>query len=550
MLLLSITLATLAILSQSLPADSSPNKKPEQVVLGNVRNGLTNQSVAGSTVILQNTDHPSQIMGVQTAQDGTFAIRNVPGGKWHLWAEKAGFLPAHYIESSPNGKVPFLNLDGSTQPERQIELALLPKAVIAGRVFGRDNAELAEAQVQLQRLSFNNGLAAMSTISRVNSNDLGEYRFFNVPPGHYFVSAYYRDSASVIGLTQAVTKEFNSSGHYFDDYAVTYYPGVSDSTAAKAIVVKPASSLSNLDIRLVTGQAVSVSGEVSNIPLGSGDLSAILEPAGRVGLGPHQRFIIRTGTNSFEFKAVPPGRYLVKAESVSRETKLTASESVEVGQVPIEHLTLTMSLPITISGLVSMDNGDAVPEGTEIHAHGRASGFLALWRPAKNGKVESFAMSPDTYDSITVKGPESVYLKAIELNGREMIVDGFKLSGGNGGTIHFILSPTAGKVVGRTMHDSQHSARNPIVIAAPVSAGDRDTRAYEIKSIDDNGVFTISRVSPGKYKLLCFGDLNTAEELTPDLLDRLDLEGTEVEVRLNETKTVEVKVVDSTRSAL
>jgi len=101
-------------------------------------------------------------------------------------------------------------------------------------------------------------------------------------------------------------------------YAPTYFPGTTSVTDARRVAVSLGQEVSNTDLALIPGRAVSVSG-IAMIP------SVVRWPAD-VGLmqqlkGPGTIMMfsgspsVRRRRRTFMLKNVPPGEYLVQAQS-------------------------------------------------------------------------------------------------------------------------------------------------------------------------------------------------------------------------------------------
>src|SRR5262249_62034558 len=103
---------------------------------------------------------------------------------------------------------------------RPIELAeaqLIDKAdvtlprgsVVSGRVVDEFGEPVADANVSAMRMQFVNGRRRLANAGRNSqTNDLGQFRIFGLPPGEYYVSANFRSALPLLDIVGAA----NSGG--------------------------------------------------------------------------------------------------------------------------------------------------------------------------------------------------------------------------------------------------------------------------------------------------------------------------------------------------
>lgn len=251
-----------------------------------------------------------------TDADGRYEFRDLPAGRFNLTVTKSGFVMMQYGQNRP------------FEPGRPIELAdgqfidradvALPRgSVLSGRVVDEFGEPVADAMVAAMRMQFMNGRRRLMNTGRsVQTNDLGQFRVYGLPPGEYYVSATLRsfemmamDSMSGPG---GPVGSAPSSG-----YAPTYYPGTASPNDAQRVSVAVGQELSSVDIALqpvklakVTGTAIGSDGK----PLSSAMITLI----------PNMReaMFFMPGGNSrtskdgqFTISNVVPGEYSLQVRS-------------------------------------------------------------------------------------------------------------------------------------------------------------------------------------------------------------------------------------------
>jgi hypothetical protein len=138
----------------------------------------------------------------------------------------------------------------------------LPKsAVIAGQILDPSSGEpLANAMVMAMRrlgavgapvLYSPPGLPRLMPAGQsAQTNDLGEFRIFGLPPGEYFVASSPR-------LTGAKTSAAQGTAP-----VMTFYPGTTDALAAQPVIVAAGQVATGIVFRILSAQTYRVSGTV------------------------------------------------------------------------------------------------------------------------------------------------------------------------------------------------------------------------------------------------------------------------------------------------
>jgi hypothetical protein len=146
-------------------------------------------------------------VGLRTAttdQNGRFLFEGIDPGRYRVDVQKAGFAPLMGAAAPVDV--------GSGQRNESLEVLLQRGAVITGRVFDAEGQPLAEAQV----LALRRPPGALASIRRLipggpmtQTNDLGEFRLFSLPPGEYYLQASPHSgpsmNAAAAGLVLAPT---------------------------------------------------------------------------------------------------------------------------------------------------------------------------------------------------------------------------------------------------------------------------------------------------------------------------------------------------------
>jgi hypothetical protein len=245
-----------------------PNRQPKTGtgrIRGHVVAGETGSPVRRAQVRINAPD-----IGMKTALTdalGRYEFRDLPAGRFNLSVTKAGFVMMQYGQNRP------------FEPGRPIELAeaqtldkadfTLPRGgVLSGRVVDEFGEPVADANVVAMRMQFVNGRRRLMNAGRNSqTNDLGQFRLYGLPPGEYYVSATLRSMDVMI--FDAVNAQGGPVGsNPGSGYAPTYYPASPSPAEAQRVTLAVGQELSSVDIALqpvklakITGTAIGSDGK-------------------------------------------------------------------------------------------------------------------------------------------------------------------------------------------------------------------------------------------------------------------------------------------------
>ena len=131
-----------------------------------------------------------------TNAEGRFQIQNVPPGEYRIYATReTGFVPGEYGQRSPTAEgLPFVVEAG--QRYSGVRLSMAPVGSVSGRVLNASGEPAEGARMGLVREAYRDGVRSWAFAQTALTDDRGEYRFYSLPPGKYYVSAAYWDNRS------------------------------------------------------------------------------------------------------------------------------------------------------------------------------------------------------------------------------------------------------------------------------------------------------------------------------------------------------------------
>jgi len=238
--------------------------------------GVVTRSNAGplskATVELRTDDNENRLLEtITTEDDGRFAFQNIRPGRYRLLVNRSGFY-----------RPPLTLTIAAGQPSKQFQLPMTPASAISGRIGDYKGEAVGNAEVQALKASYQDGQRSLTVAQSVQTNDLGEYRLFWLPPGRYFIVVQPLSAvrnrmmfgASMIGggpnffasVSTGMDPAAGDLGDLEDSsdqrFVPVYFPGTIDDRAASAIDLRAGAEVSGVNIVLAPIREIRVRGVV------------------------------------------------------------------------------------------------------------------------------------------------------------------------------------------------------------------------------------------------------------------------------------------------
>lgn len=253
------------VLVGALSVEQTPQSGPQVTrVSGRVVEEGTKAPLSGARVTVVALDRapvvsfpPGPPPQAITDQDGRFVFDGLQPGRYRIDAQKATFA-SPVFPPDPSALRTFQLAAGQTVDG--VNISLLKGAVITGQILDPASGEpvVGTMVMAMRRAGVAGGaeglLASgiprlMPAGSSTQTNDLGEFRIFGLPPGEYVVAAS-RPPNSGFAPTGGIAAVFS------------FYPGTPDASAAQSVTVAAGQVATGLVMRLVTPETYQVSGTV------------------------------------------------------------------------------------------------------------------------------------------------------------------------------------------------------------------------------------------------------------------------------------------------
>lgn len=469
-----VFLAPMALQAQARPAEDC-------AASGTVVNAITGEPIPKATVTTGVTIAGVPHSGATTDAAGKWTITNTTCGAGSPTATHAGFIDGHYqpVPGSGSSHKTIELVSGS--PLHDLKIALMPEAVVSGRVQDPDGDPIAGAQIRLLRVSVWNGRRQLSPAARTSSDAQGSFRIESLAAGRYLVCAESRQITYPVG------------GGGIHIYRDDCYPGPESTGLSSAAPVEGGHEF-RATLTLAPVPGVHVRGKVSGGALvrllhANGDVTSYTANADRDG--------------SFELHGVPPGSWLIEATTPSERPGAIRSSvrvPIEIGNSDVNGVTLSVQPPGSVSGTVRFELSHsaagaassavsvmiASPQNDSGDLRWDASHLNFEYPEVQHGKYQLYASSSAL----------GTYVKSATFRGQDVMNQPLSVEGPTG-PIEIVVSDDTGDIAA-TVTDADGRPASGAVVLMP--------RAGTPIVVDagDDGKAAMKNIPPGEYKAWAF----------------------------------------------
>jgi hypothetical protein len=486
---------------------------------------------------------------VLTDSSGRFEFTGLPAGDYTLTADKAGYAHTRYgsrHEGEPG--IPIRLTDGMTLDG--IEMRMPPGAAISGRVLdatGRPVVALEVTARMVQR--FGNDLRLVPTFRLVaETDDRGEYRLGSLAAGRYIVAvAGITEGFIVIGGPTTWRRTTGS--------AQLFYPGVTAIAQAQPMPVAAGQELHGIDFTVFPSRSAKVTFAITDA-----NGAAVQEPVALITLpgGPLQQgrgvraVSLKTGINPDPI-LFEPGEWIVNANSGGRRsiTRLTLADGEEVTRE------IVFNGGGRISGRVIFEGAGTPPPMASVTLDVREPGNTSF--ASKGGISRTGPATPaadGTFEITGVMGRVGLHmastvpgwhLESALFNGQDLAETPFEFYRGEElKDVRVVLSDSIAGLTGATADGEGRPVGGCFVVLFPEA---RETafseRRMRMVRSDRQGTFSMNQVPSGTYRVLATRDVEAANWMTSEYLERIRAVSQPVTVKTADRQNVKLECLQA-----
>jgi hypothetical protein len=437
---------------------------------------------------------------VRTGPDGTFVFPDLPAGTFGISVWRNGFS-----EFSPqddeHGR--FITLKPGEKLESLV-LRLHPTGVIAGQVSDEDGEAVQGLEAFALRINFQpGGRKQVSASAQTVTDDLGNFRMPNLPPGSYYVSAggLIQHPMEAVGLKQGPA----GGVHYRN----TFYPGTSSLDEAQVLRVGPELTTNDIRFTIPTERNYAITGKVL---VGVGrpmprEAEVSCQRADRAGytFGSAGETVQMESDHSFKFSSLPPGDYTLSVKTVN------AGVENELGFASVRVVDSNVFANIEVGRAAEVHGSVEAPQGLSLAGKRITletfwSGFYLLHQapdiyPSGRFAITNLPPGEFIFTVSDAQGEQSAYVKKAICNGQDYASRELTLAVGIVLDCDVTLASGTGTIHGKVTN-GDNPARGLVVVVVPESMQLRRIPRYTLTANTDvNGQYKIAGVIPGEYFL-------------------------------------------------
>jgi hypothetical protein len=496
-----------------------------------------------------------------TDDQGAFEFKELPVGSYRVFAS-TGQYSVQYLNLAYGAKrsfndpgVPIQLADGQTFDKATI--ALLRGAVIVGRVT--DDAGEPMARVQVYGLWFPPGVPrAQRNSGGVQTDDLGQFRLFGLQGGEYTVVAEARMPTFVNPNVPPDTEEDRSG------FLTTYFPGTPDEGTAQHVRTRAGVETTGIEIRMSKGRLFRMSGIVMDSQ--GNPMARAMGQLVRRAAGPQGMFggFSTDEQGRFQMQNLAPGDYrlIVRQRPPNFGPNGPEGEQGEMANVPVtlagadlENLMIVTTSGVTVFGHVEFEQGPPPqPVGTMRVTAFPGEQEFGMFGPVPRATVKkdlTFKLAGLNGEYLIREGgglPQDYFIKAVLVGGNDVSDTPREFKPQDHVTL---LVSSRGATLEGTVTDAKGTPTSDAgIIVFPEDKASWRANSTRVRrsSPDAQGHYRISQMHPGRYFILATerGRLNTFPGLDyTAFYDDLSKEATTLIVNEDETRTVDLKVIES-----
>lgn len=526
------------------PADTAKaSNNAKCTVAGTVARQDTGAPLRKATVILRSNETVEKSGFTITDDHGHFEFDNVEPGSYRLDASHNGYLDSQYGQKKPSS--PGVNL--SLMPgQRMTDLAfkLLRSASISGRVVDEDGEALPNVSVKAYQASSHPGKGGLGAVAGAATNDLGEYRIFDLRPGRYYIRASCELRRNLMGITPSSPQISR------ENYPPTFYPNTTDPAKAGTITTKAGDEIPAVDFILKPSRVVTVTGRIFNTLTTQPDsnVSVSLVPRGMILVGDDASLEGETWNRkgTFVVRDVFPGSYILQAWWSSNQEHFFARRVLEVGDSDVEGANLTITRGMDVPGhLVWEEKPPGEVQFARVALRPLDDGFYNSGdREVKaDGSFVIKNVSEGVYRPQVFTGSPDCFVKSARYGSADVADGGLVVHPGIDALLELKMSCRAGHLEGVALTSDSLPAAGVYVVAIPDAPLRDQEWKYRSEITDQNGRFLLRGILPGDYQIFSWDPADDFDWYDAAQLKPYESRALPIGVQEGDRKTVQVKVI-------
>lgn len=479
-------------------------------VSGVVVNSLTGEPL--SHALVQSTGAEQKM--AFTGQDGRFELEGVPQGTVFFLAQKPGFF-------DPGNRRSPVRVGSDTS---LVTIKLAPESSIEGRVTDRDGEAIEGLSVQCMHQMILNGHKMWQMTGAAQTDETGNFHLQALQPGAYLL----RTTAQP--LFPNFNRQASNDSLPQQAYPPHFYPDAADLSSAQPLVLRPGET-ARADFSIAPAPAFRVSGTASP---SQGGIIGWVSSNGEQGSG----FMVDPRTGAWHTPPLPAGSWNILLESRrGPDSTFHAEQNVNITISDIKNVRMLIeplpSIPVNVVGPGPSDQRQVQIQLISLENNRTFGSSRSPQNLSEAPMIR--AVPPGTYSVFAIPYGggclASVSAGGVDLTRNSLVIS----AGAQPAPIDVTLEDNCANIQGQVHMDT------PIPNASVILAPSSHAVQPQLIALQEDGSFTLNRVSPGDYKLYAVSTADGLEYGNPEAMRQID--GTSVTISAKQKANVTLNLV-------
>jgi protocatechuate 3,4-dioxygenase beta subunit len=529
--------------------ENDPSREKLCLVGGQVVNGDTKEPLRKAHIVLTNKDSQSADPYVAiTGSDGRFRIEAILPARYYINVQHVGYVSKSYGEGDDGTSSTVLSLNAG-QSVTEMLFRLQRYGVVTGRVLDEDGDPAQGIEVEVVHRYKFQGKAALSVGTRVETNDLGEYRLFDIRPGSYYLRASPPSgNGRIIGKVILGDSILSSVG----GYAATYYPSVSEVSRASEIEVRGGDEIPRIDIVLRRVRSHKIRGQIFNAAVenpSSGRTEVWLMPKDEDSDHRMHRAEPDQKSGAFEINDVPDGSYDILASYRDTQGDFMGSVSVGVIGADVDSVRVVITRGAEIRGRLIWE-GKTPRQTVTIALREKEGVGHYTAETAADGTFSIRGVMDGLYEFHALSGFNCCYLKSAVAQGMDVLNQGLQVSSGSAASpVELVYSSNTCVIEGTVAGEDGSPAQGAMVVlvseAKPLGMEAYDWELYRTESTDQYGHFAFDSIPPGSYRAFAWQKIDRESYTDSEFRKGFEQKAAVLSISESEKKTIQLTLLPS-----
>lgn len=300
-------------------------------ISGRVTNEASGDPVPRALVEVQILDFGRQGLAEgKSVQSNPTPVFTDSSGEFHFSDLPPGFMSISVSRPYFQNKVERIQVEAGS---KGVSISLTPLGVVAGTVTDDEGKPIPGVDIILYNASIVLGRRILSQSRNVITDDLGQYRLWNLSPGTYFLKAAGRGRGTMLYSSEALPS-FSAA----ESFVPVFFGGTTDIRTARSIDPRSGSE-ATANFRLALQPVRKIRGTVTGMTLFQNATFQLFDKQENLVAS---RAVLSVAAGGFQLLDVLPGAYTVRITQGAGDAQVYGEAEVTVGDTDVDGLSIPL----------------------------------------------------------------------------------------------------------------------------------------------------------------------------------------------------------------